>query len=168
MKTETLVCKECSTQFEAEVKQHRLFCSSKCFYIFRNRKNNYKSYKEDKFCLYCNSLLTNKRAKYCSHDCERLARAEQAIKTGKAGHKTIRNYLLRQNPKCSNCGISEWQGKPITLELEHKDGNYENNILSNVCLLCPNCHSQTNTFKIKNKGNGRYKRKERYRNGLSY
>lgn len=45
------------------------------------------------------------------------------------------------------------------MDLEHIDGNYSNNDISNLCLLCPNCHSQTNTFKGRNKGNGRHLRK---------
>jgi predicted HNH restriction endonuclease len=54
------------------------------------------------------------------------------------------------------------------LELEHKDGNGENNDLKNICLLCPNCHSQTATYKNKNKGNGRHYRRKRYSEGKSY
>ena len=54
------------------------------------------------------------------------------------------------------------------MELEHKDGNSSNNSLDNVCLLCPNCHSQTDTYKNKNKGNGRHYRRLRYSEGKSY
>ena len=43
----------------------------------------------------------------------------------------------------------------IPLEIEHIDGNYLNNIESNLLLLCPNCHSLTSTYKGANKGNGR-------------
>lgn len=49
--------------------------------------------------------------------------------------------------KCKECGINEWRGKEITLELEHIDGDRFNNNPSNVCLLCPNCHSQTATWR---------------------
>lgn len=51
--------------------------------------------------------------------------------------------------KCHNkkCGISDWKGKSITLELEHIDGDRYNNNLSNLKLLCPNCHSQTQTWR---------------------
>ncbi len=57
---------------------------------------------------------------------------------------------LKEN-KCEECGIDSWNNKPITLELEHKDGNHFNNELSNLQILCPNCHSQTSTFKGRNK-----------------
>jgi hypothetical protein len=44
---------------------------------------------------------------------------------------------------------------PINLEIDHKDGDPYNNHHSNLRLICPNCHSQTNTFKNRNKGKGR-------------
>lgn len=55
---------------------------------------------------------------------------------------------------CEICGISEWNGNPLTLELHHKDGNHHNNKYKNLEILCPNCHSQTSTFRFKNKGKG--------------
>lgn len=48
--------------------------------------------------------------------------------------------------RCEYCGITQWNGKKITLHLHHKDGNHSNNELSNLEILCPNCHSQTDTF----------------------
>jgi HNH endonuclease. len=54
--------------------------------------------------------------------------------------------------QCFQCGIeAEWNGKPIVLQIDHKDGNPLNNMPSNVRFLCPNCHSQTPTFGIKNR-----------------
>ena len=55
-----------------------------------------------------------------------------------------------KNDCCEECGISEWNGKPITIELDHVDGNRNNHSLNNLRLLCPNCHSQTPTFRGKN------------------
>lgn len=51
--------------------------------------------------------------------------------------------------RCERCGISEWNGLPIRLELHHKDGNHKNAKLENVEMLCPNCHSQTDNFRYK-------------------
>ena len=53
--------------------------------------------------------------------------------------------------KCECCGISEWNGKSIKLQVHHIDGNRKNNDLSNLQLLCPNCHSQTDNFCSKNR-----------------
>ena len=59
--------------------------------------------------------------------------------------------LLEQDKKCNNCGLSEWLGKPINLEIEHKDGNHHNNNRDNVEAICPNCHSFTKTWRGRNK-----------------
>lgn len=52
--------------------------------------------------------------------------------------------------KCEECGINTWMGKPLVLQLDHIDGNHLNNSYENLKVLCPNCHSQTNTFAGKN------------------
>ena len=52
---------------------------------------------------------------------------------------------------CSECSLkSEWNGKPLSFHLDHKDGNPRNNTRINLRLLCPNCHSQTDTYGWKN------------------
>ena len=53
--------------------------------------------------------------------------------------------------RCECCGLSEWNGSQIPLELHHIDGNRTNHKLENLMLLCPNCHAQTNNYKAKNK-----------------
>ena len=65
-----------------------------------------------------------------------------------------KRVFLEQHGCCLLCGISEWLGKSIELELDHKDGNTTNNQRSNLRGLCPNCHSQTETYCGRNrKGN---------------
>lgn len=53
-------------------------------------------------------------------------------------------YLKHNNVKheCSVCGLSEWMGKEIVLDIDHVDGDCFNNALSNLNYLCPNCHRQ--------------------------
>ena len=54
--------------------------------------------------------------------------------------------------KCEKCGCNgEWQGEPIILELHHINGNHYDNRIENLQILCPNCHSQTTTYRSKNK-----------------
>ena len=48
--------------------------------------------------------------------------------------------------KCECCGLSEWMGKPIPLELHHKDFNHYNNSLDNLQILCSNCHMQAHNY----------------------
>lgn len=64
-----------------------------------------------------------------------------------------KRILYEQECKCNRCGISEWLGEVISLELEHKDGNHHNNNRENLEMLCPNCHSLTTTWRGRNKKN---------------
>lgn len=68
-------------------------------------------------------------------------------------HRLKRAMLESGIPEqCSCCGLPpEWNGKPIVLQIDHKDGNGVNNSSYNVRFLCPNCHSQTPTFGVKNR-----------------
>jgi Zn finger protein HypA/HybF involved in hydrogenase expression len=127
----------------------------------------YQTYK----CQCCNKTVTkaNSRGKYCSTKCQMKHKRELSVLNNTAKHRSVKRYLEETvGNKCNTCGLSEWNEKELVLEIEHKDGNSENNHLDNVELLCPNCHSQTKTYKNRNKGNGRYVRRQRYQQNLSY
>lgn len=129
--------------------------------------------KEIPLCKWCQEPIKNYRSpkKFCDAICSENNQREKNNKRvlkGIAGQRAAKTYLLRESKGCACCGISEWCGKEIVLEIDHIDGNFQNNALNNLRLLCPNCHSQTETYKGKNKGNGRYKRRQRYSKGLSY
>ncbi len=69
------------------------------------------------------------------------------------GSDNLKKRLFREGVKeckCEICGISEWLGKPITLQLHHLNGNHRDNRLENLQILCPNCHSQTDNYARKN------------------
>ena len=56
-----------------------------------------------------------------------------------------------KNNECEVCGIkSMWNNKPLKMELDHVDGNRTNHKLENLRMICPNCHSQTDTYRSKN------------------
>lgn len=66
----------------------------------------------------------------------------------------LKNRLIKEGYKkneCDICKITSWLGKNLTIELDHIDGDKTNHKLSNLRMLCPNCHSQTETFRAKNK-----------------
>ena len=65
----------------------------------------------------------------------------------------VRKRLLDEGllkARCSDCGISHWQGRELSLHRDHLNGLNEDNRLINLRLLCPNCHSQTPTFSGRN------------------
>ena len=71
-----------------------------------------------------------------------------AFQTFKLKKRLLKENILQN--KCDICGIVEWNGQPLSLELHHKDGVSSNHRLENLQILCPNCHSQTNNFRAKN------------------
>ena len=126
-----------------------------------------------KYCKNCGKEIKSKN-KFCSKECDIEYRYNVRIDNYLAygiypGKATLKKYIASlYGYKCCICGISDWNGKKIVLELEHNDGNSDNNDISNLSLICPNCHSQTDTYKGRNKGNGRYYRRMRYKDGKSY
>lgn len=102
----------------------------------------------------------SKLNKFCSNECQREAQRHETYKRFIRGElkdrSVIRRILVWKNGhKCECCGLTEWMGQPIPLELDHTDGDASNNDPSNVKVLCPNCHGITPTWKGRNKGSGR-------------
>ena len=60
---------------------------------------------------------------------------------------------LKEN-KCEICGITEWLGKSLVCELHHINGDSTDNRIENLQILCPNCHSQTDNFRSRNRSKG--------------
>jgi hypothetical protein len=79
-------------------------------------------------------------------------KAEQRILNGEQLSKeTLKKYLIEKyGHECWWCGISEWLGEKLHLEMDHIDGNNKNNDINNVRVLCLNCHSTTPTWRYKN------------------
>lgn len=59
------------------------------------------------------------------------------------------NLIIKRGHICQRCNLDEWLGELITLEVHHIDGDNLNNKESNLQLLCPNCHSQTDNWRGK-------------------
>lgn len=98
---------------------------------------------------------------FCSNKCQREHQLiHETIPRFERGELTERSTIRRclshlRGYRCVVCGISEYNGMPITLQVDHIDGNPGNHFPSNVRLICPNCHSQTDTYSGANKGSGR-------------
>ena len=118
----------------------------------------------------------NALGKFCSNRCSAEYRKKESEKRFDNNNnfsgihvKVIRRYLINvQKGKCSICDNSVWNNKEIPLILDHIDGNSDNWSRENLRMICPNCDAQTPTFKSKNRGNGRFFRRLRYKNGQSY
>lgn len=112
--------------------------------------------------------------KYCSVQCQQDHALKGRAAKWLGGKLNCSNRALRRiigmmrGYACGVCGISEWNKKPIVLEVEHINGDSTNNRPENVMLICPNCHSQTPTYKGANLGNGRHYRRTRYAEGKSH
>lgn len=76
---------------------------------------------------------------------------------GKSNMRWVKKFILEeQEHKCSICGnTDEWMGKSLVFILDHIDGHANNNSRDNLRLICPNCDSQLDTYKSKNKNSDR-------------
>jgi 5-methylcytosine-specific restriction endonuclease McrA len=118
-------------------------------------------------CLCCKNEAVYRVSKsntFCSAQCQADHRYSVRIKEwlteGKDWKGMIPNWIrkyLKENTGnfCSVCGIDKHNKLPIVLEVDHVDGNHTNNSVKNLRLICPNCHSQTPTYKNRNRGKGR-------------
>lgn len=142
------------------------FCSRSCSATFNNI-GRIRSIENNRICGNCEFKKTKtKHHQFCSDECLKSFRLKKLIKNFNEGKLnsplSIKKCIveLRGNI-CSVCFQNTiWNGKKLTLQLDHIDGNSDNNIPDNLRLLCPNCHSQTSTFA----GYSRSSRKDTKRN----
>ena len=113
-------------------------------------------------CLSCNKENTVKRNhanKFCNNTCQQDFKFKEdtlprflkgEISLMRTIHRCLKFLHGYKCQLCSNEGV--YNGKPLSLQIDHIDGKASNNNPSNLRLLCPNCHSQTETFVARNKG----------------
>jgi 5-methylcytosine-specific restriction endonuclease McrA len=90
--------------------------------------------------------LKKNATKFCSFKCNKEYEYKEYIKRWLNNEAT---GTIGTKPK-PECGISDkWNGKKLVLEIDHINGNRGNNTFENLRVLCPNCHSQTGTFRNK-------------------
>ena len=120
-------------------------------------------------CLSCNKVNLwgrTKINKFCDNVCQGVYKWKNItiprIENGECSHSavaTLKKYLIEKHGEtCFECGQNALHNnKPLTLQLDHIDGDSDNNYPNNLRLLCPNCHTQTENFGSKGLGN-RYKK----------
>lgn len=157
-------CEKCGKEHDGSFGSGR-FCSRSCSCTRRHSdetkqklKIKLKQWKENNPEKYMSNL--RKAADACRKTKARRAElyhAQSIERLSKIPFEHLTDAMIRKklyikfNGKCANCGISTWCGKPLPLEVEHIDGNHSNNSENNLTLLCPNCHSQTSTYRGRNK-----------------
>ena len=130
-------------------------------------------------CTSCDGALKSRyQVKFCSNKCQADYQYQQWVILWKAGEMNggigitsrnlsghLKRYLMDKfENKCSQCS---WNKRhPVThsipLEIDHIDGDAENNVEINLRLLCPNCHALTPYYKNLNRGKGRKWRMKKY------
>lgn len=176
---EVRYCRECNTPLDGKFKLK--FCDNSCAAKYNNKlrvkkqktpkvvKKQFKpklikakKTKTPKFCKNCGVQLINNKV-FCSLSCggkyrqkasydDFIANPEKYCRPNYSPHAYKPIFLKEQNGVCAICGCDDnWNGNKLVFVLDHIDGDASNNRRENLRLICPNCDSQTDTFKSKNK-----------------
>lgn len=156
------ICKKCGSIFTPS-KGFVNYCSKKCVHSRGPRSEETKS--KIRNSLINNDKAIQSRTKYYSTEQYLVQRAALVKLLRDRGNDVIINsdfndlsierkkkrVLIEQEFKCLHCGVETWNDKMLNLQLDHIDGNSTNNSRENLRCLCPNCHSQTDTYAGRNK-----------------
>lgn len=150
------MCEECSGEFDSSDSRQR-FCSQTCSAKHNNR--GVRRHGLEGNCLICETPI-NKNRKFCSRVCSAKYKSNLILceinstqnEDQKYKHRAMKSYMIwKYGHKCMDCGLTDWKKFPIPLEIHHVDGRSKNNMVENLELLCPNCHTFTETYKAKNR-----------------
>lgn len=164
--------KNAAKRFGINLEQRRLINKNETF-----NKNIKRKAITTGICLSCGKTFveySSKENKYCSVKCQHDYQHKEIYKNFLNGNSNLRrgNYscavfkpdiLIEQNNKCDICGLENiWNNKALVFILDHIDGDASHNTRDNLRLVCPNCDSQLETYKSKNKNGARHQ--YRYKN----
>ena len=153
------VCPKCNTNFVDEVRKGygKTFCSRACANSrVRDADTKRKISETAKASWNSRSEESKKNSIDALRNGSAILKKKSIIRVASTnteclGHTSRKKKVfLEQRSRCNKCGIGDWNGMPLSFELEHKDGNKHNNMRDNLEVLCPNCHSQTHTWRGRN------------------
>lgn len=150
-----------NTRRERKVKPKKVKSKKVKVVTKKARKNKRKI----RWCMYCGDQIPSRHAKFfCSSQCSADKRTEDRVSLWLEDWKNgcykngavkpfVKTFLLRDNKyMCRICGQpNEHNGLPLTLQLDHIDGDWKNNRPKNLRIVCPNCHTQTENYGSKNR-----------------
>jgi len=154
------ICPKCNTQHEKTGKYCCRSCANSRTFTEESKEKKRKSGLK-----FYSKMSDNDKKLFNAEKMLKYDKAEAQKKTAaihrerswsrpyeEMAHDSLRRRLLEErNHTCEECGIGNmYNGKPLSLELDHIDGNNSNNKIENLRILCPNCHSQTPTHRSKN------------------
>jgi len=179
MEVKCLECNIAFDKRSSELKKHpNSFCSRSCAAKYNNRGRDRHLAKRDGVasvvkidCKACNKELSRKhktlkyfKEHYCNARCQRVhenvlyierwLNGQESGIIGKSGNTSnrIKKYIRERDKCCQLCKqLPAWNGRPLTLQVDHIDGDCGNNKPENLRCLCPNCHTQTETYGSRNK-----------------
>lgn len=164
-----MTCFYCNRALPISRDKNRKFCNHSCSAKYNNLNRVTIRAKAIINCKVCTKNTRNKLC--CSKKCLGIYNSQKAydnfIETNGNNHsyyigpKNFKRYILKeQDYKCAICSLNNyWQSNSLVFILDHIDGNCLNNSRNNLRLVCPNCDSQLDTYKSKNKGSGRTARR---------
>ncbi len=83
----------------------------------------------------CQTISDKAKERYAKRSFDQLGASKRRVRV-----------IEEQNGQCARCGLRAWLDEPLALQVDHIDGDRSNNVRSNLQALCPNCHSQTETW----------------------
>jgi len=145
----------------------------------RRKKNDNETFNKGTgkkiVCVNCGKEITHKYNNlycdaYCQHEYQSkkkydyfLTNPDEFQRSNYSTRVIKRHILLEQNNKCSICKLDDvWNGKKLVMILDHIDGDSSHNVRKNLRCVCPNCDSQLDTYKSKNKNSSRHYYRYRY------
>lgn len=165
------ICKYCGSIIKYDNRKQD-FCNKKCSILYLNNKK-----KKHKQCKLCGKELVNTSNTFCNKECynkylqnvkndkiTKWLNGELEVKNSYNTPKFIKEYLFQTyNNKCQLCGWGEKNiySNTYPLEIHHIDGDCTNNKRDNLLLICPNCHSLTDTNGNLNKNSKRFHKKRK-------